>query len=192
MIKYPVFLKKNSTKREKGLIFLIVMCLVLYAIHSLLAPKIGKLNSLKSQLIAVNNERASYEQSYNKYHDYDSIMAEYDNLKKKVPIDNDLSKFIRDIENWCQHSDITIISIVPQETKTEQIEEIEVNLIPCEITIRGNFDLLLTFVDKLENYHRICRINEIKLTGLSERNSSPSLDWKLTINVGLYYIPPIT
>lgn len=191
MIKHSIFPEKNSTKKN-GLLYLILICLTIYLLYFLLTPKIGKLNSLKNQLTAVNDERASYEQLYKKYLDYDKTIAEYNDLIKKVPLDDDLPKFIIDIEEWCQNSDISLISIVPQETKTEQIEEIEVSVLSCEITMNGNFDLLLAFVGLLENYSRVCRINELHLSGPSGKDSSPSSDWKLTVNISLYYITPTT
>jgi len=192
MTKYLIFFKKYFTKREIRLFLLLAICIVLCALYFLLAPRVDKLNSLKNQLNAVNNERSSYEKLYKNYLDYDKILAEYKDLIIKVPVNNDISKFIIDMEEWTECSGISLISIIPQKTKTEQIEETDINIIPCEVTICGEFDLLLSFISELETYSRICRINDLQLTALSENISYSTFEWKLTVNVSLYYIPLIT
>jgi len=142
-------------------------------------------------MAAVDNERLLYKKLYKEYLENENILVKHNDLIKKVPLDNDLSTFIKDIEGWLQESNISLINIIPQEEKVEEISGTEVKVIPCEITISGTLDLLLSLMNKLENYSRICKINEIRLNEFLDDNfDNPSL-WKLTINVGLYYMPEI-
>jgi len=177
----------------KYLVSSIAIFLIFCAVYFLLSPKINEFNGLKKELNEVHNEWALYEKLYRKYLEYNNITAQYNELIKRVPINNDLTKFIYDIEEWAEQNDVLLISIVPQETTTERIKEIDVNIIPCEITINGDFDLLLSFISMMENYPRICRIKEIYITSLAEKNLYYPFAWKLTVIVSLYYIPaPIT
>lgn len=191
MIKYPGSFKRYLTKRELRLIFLLAICLVFCALYFLLAPKIDKLNSLKNQLSAVHKERSLYEKFYKERYDYDKIAAEYNDLIKKVPVNSDLSNFIVDIEQWAEHEGISLISIFPQNMIIENISETNVNIIPCEITICGDLDSLLTFLSKLEDYSRISKVDELQLTTPTENMLNYKFPWELTVKVILYYIPQL-
>jgi len=192
MRKSLLLLNRNLTKRELWLIILLFICLVLCCLYFILAPRIVKLNSLKDHLSAVNNEKSLYEKFYKEHFNYDKILAEYKDLVKKVPMNNDLSKFVVDIEKWVQENDIALISIFPQKTITENITGTDINIIPCEITVCGDFNLLLSFISQLENYSRILQVDELQLTTPIAELAKSKFPWKLTIKVSLYYLPQIS
>jgi len=177
------FFRKNAT-------VLLIFCLVLYAVHYLLTPKIKMVNSMKDHLAALDHERESYEKLYGKYLELDELIAEYNDLLNKLPEESDLSKFIKDIEDWSEQNGIILISMLPQEARIEQLEEIEARVIPCQVTIGGSLDLLLSFLSQLETYPRLCQISELKLARFSDKDTDYYNPWQLTVDVKLYYMPP--
>mgnify|MGYP000844851750 FL=1 len=191
MRKYLGGFRRSVTKRELVLIFLLVISFIFFSVSFAIVPRIIKLNSLENQLSELNKEKSSYEKLYRKYLNYDEILGKYTDLLKSVPGNNDLSKFIRELEVWGEQLGITIISILPQDIITENFSEIEVNIVPCEITIGGEFDSLISFLDKLESCSRISQVNELRLTKIEDISNS-NFPWTLTVKVNLYYFPQTT
>ncbi len=184
--------KGSFTKREMKLFLLFAFFLVFCTLYLVFAPRIFKLNTLKAQLMEVNKEKSSYESLYEKYYGYDKILDKYSDLLKKVPAHNDLSGFLIDMEKWTEDLEITLISIVPQKYTTGDFTDIEVSIVPCDITVGGDFNSLLSFVAKLENYSRVSQIDELRLTKTIENTLDSNVVWTLTVKISLYYFPQTT
>jgi Tfp pilus assembly protein PilO len=155
----------------------------------LLTPRIIEFNSLKNELQAITNQRTMYKQLYENPIEYEEVLNKYNDIVKKVPKNKGLSGFLIDIDKWANEKDITVISIYPQSITTEDIAEVAINVIPFEIKINGDYDLLLDFISELENYSRISRIYGMELRAATDLNATSSLLWELVIKVSLYYLP---
>lgn len=181
-------LKRPLTAREYKLIPIFIICLIFYGLYFILIPGVIKLNTLKEQLQTITNKRSAYRELYEKPIDYKEALTGYNDIVKKVPTDKNLSEFIIDVEKWAKAKDVTVISICPQNTVAENVAGTTADVIPCEITINGDFDSLLNFLSELENYSRLSRIDSIELNAPTYVMAKATSMWKLVVKISLYYL----
>jgi Tfp pilus assembly protein PilO len=179
------------TNRVQKLIFIFISCFILSSLYFILTPRIMELNNLNNQLQAIINEKSAYKRMYENPMDYEDALSKYKDIINTVPKNKEIPKFLMDVEKWANASNITIISLYPQRTMTEDIEDVTINVIPFEIKISGKYDALLDFLSEMENYSRISRIYGIELKTYRDSDSvvNSSLLWELVIKVNLYYLP---
>jgi len=175
-------LKKYLKRSEDNLVVLTAICLLICAFYFVLYPKLIRNRDLKSQLEEALNTKTEYINIY----ENDAHLAQ--KAAKYIPKNKEIPKFLKDIERWSNDKQVKIVSIYPDQTRIEHIGNSEINVIPIEISAEGIYEVLLEFLDEMENYSRFLKVEELSLEAIDSLPLDSFTLCKLTARISLYYL----
>lgn len=173
----PLFAKvEELTKPQRIGIYAGVLVVVIgLAIYLLLWPKYGQIDTLETQLAAVQTQLETAKRNAAELNDWRNRMqkkeAEYRTVMMALPETQEIPSLLAGVSEAGKAAGLDFLLFQP---KPEAAKDFYAE-IPVDIIVSGTYHQVAVFFDKVSNLPRIVNIRDIKMAPQAQRDDSASL-----------------
>lgn len=159
-------------------IFAVMIAFVLWFYMYVLLPQQLRINELKAAKVEFERKNAVVQDFSRKHPDTNSYLAEID--KKMAAVDAmlpnsvDLGGFLTQLEQAAKASGVQLSEMKPG----QNISKVVYQAVPIEVSFRGTFTQILSFLQRLDNIKRFNVVNSVNI-----KSQQGMLSGKLTIAI---------
>ncbi len=165
------------TFRQKCILAILSLVLPLGAyIYLYVLPAYQEIGSLQREIVKLRKEIAKYKE----------IAAQKEFLEKKIaarkiflkkliftlPTEKEIPELLSNVSEQAKRSGLTVISFKPQ----GELRRNYYNIIPFEIRVKGDFQQLVLFLDKVAHLPRIITLNDLNIQMKQDKEGRLSLE----------------
>jgi type IV pilus assembly protein PilO len=157
-------------------VFTVMMAFVLWFYMYVLLPQELRITELKAAKMELERKNAVVQDFSKKHADTNTYLAEIDKktawVDAMLPNSAELGGFLTQLEQAAEASSVQLSEVKPG----QNISKAGYQAVPIEVTIRGTFAQILSFLQRLDNAKRFTSVNNV-----SVKSQQGMLDGKLTI-----------
>ncbi len=193
---YKIINLRALTKREKKLLKLLTVIIVLYIFCTLFYPKANIALHKAKQIREVKSKIKNDNELLQRWNEQEvfQLRREIDNFQEDIQETVSFSEFMVDIEMLSEKYGDTLLQIkheMSDEIKSDETAE-ELKVLPVELTFRGSYNSLMQLLLQLENYSKWIDIYRLELKDLcleqEDINDIDHLDlWSMSLGINIKY-----
>lgn len=193
---YKIINLRALTKREKKLLKLLTVIIVLYIFCTLFYPKANIALHKAKQIREVKSKIKNDNELLQRWNEQEvfQLRREIDNFQEDIQETVSFSEFMVDIEMLSEKYGNTLLQIkheMSDEIKSDETAE-ELKVLPVELTFRGSYNSLMQLLLQLENYSKWIDIYRLELKDLcleqEDINDIDHLDlWSMSLGINIKY-----